>query len=32
MIEQGVDLSVKRRAELRDLSRSSVYYVPRPLS
>jgi len=32
MIDRGVRLAVKRQAELLDLSRSSVYYTPRPLS
>jgi len=32
MIDRGVQLGVKRQAELLDLSRSSVYYTPRPLS
>jgi putative transposase len=32
MIDRGVKLPVKRQAELLDLSRSSVYYTPRPLS
>ena len=32
MIERGCTLSVTRQAELLDLSRSSVYYTPRPLS
>jgi putative transposase len=32
MIDRGVQLAVKRQAELLDLSRSSVYYTPRPLS
>jgi putative transposase len=32
MIERGAALPVKRQAELLDLSRSNVYYVPRPLS
>lgn len=32
IIERGAQLPVKRQAELLDLSRSSVYYVPRPLS
>ena len=32
MIERGAELPVKRQAELLDLSRSNVYYVPRPLS
>jgi putative transposase len=32
MIERGAVVPVKRQAELLDLSRSSVYYRPRPLS
>jgi putative transposase len=32
VIDRGVQLGVKRQAELLDLSRSSVYYTPRPLS
>ena len=32
MIERGAKPSVKRQAELLDLSRSSVYYAPRPVS
>jgi putative transposase len=32
MIERGGKLTVKRQAELLDLSRSSVYYTPRPVS
>ncbi len=32
MIERGAQVAVKRQAELLDLSRSSVYYTPRPLS
>ena len=32
MIERGARVSVRRQAELLDLSRSSVYYTPRPLS
>ena len=32
MIEHGAQVSVTRQAELLDLSRSSVYYTPRPLS
>jgi putative transposase len=32
MIDRGAKVSVKRQAELLDLSRSSVYYTPRPLS
>jgi putative transposase len=32
MIDRGAKLPVKRQAELLDLSRSSVYYTPRPLS
>jgi putative transposase len=32
MIDRGAEVSVKRQAELLGLSRSSVYYVPRPLS
>ncbi len=31
MIERDVEVSVKRQAELLDLSRSSVYYVARGL-
>jgi len=31
MIDRGAKVSVKRQAELLDLSRSSVYYTPRPL-
>jgi hypothetical protein len=32
MIDRGAQLPVKRQAELLDLSRSSVYYRPRPVS
>ena len=32
MIERGGKLPVKRQAELLELSRSSVYYTPRPVS
>ena len=32
MIERGGELSVKRQAELLELSRSNVYYRPRPVS
>jgi putative transposase len=32
MIDRGAKLTVKRQAELLDLSRSSVYYAPRPIS
>ena len=32
MIDRGAKVSVKRQAELLDLSRSSVYYAPRPIS
>lgn len=32
MIERGGEVPVKRQAELLELSRSSVYYAPRPLS
>ena len=32
MIDRGGELSVKRQAELLDLSRASVYYRPRPVS
>jgi putative transposase len=32
MIERGSEVPVKRQAELLELSRSSVYYAPRPLS
>jgi putative transposase len=32
MIDRGAQLPVKRRAELLDLSRSCVYYRPRPVS
>jgi putative transposase len=32
MIERGAEVTVKRQAELFELSRSSVYYTPRPLS
>jgi putative transposase len=32
MIERGSEVAVKRQAELLDLSRSSVYYMPRALS
>jgi putative transposase len=32
MIDRGSKLPVKRQAELLDLSRSSVYYRPRPVS
>ncbi|MEO8316136.1 MAG: IS3 family transposase [Pseudomonadota bacterium] len=31
MMDRGSELPVKRQAQLLDLSRSSVYYVPRPL-
>lgn len=32
MIERGTEVTVKRQAELLQLSRSSVYYTPRPPS
>jgi putative transposase len=32
MIDRGAEVAVKRQAELLELSRSSVYYVARPLS
>jgi putative transposase len=32
MIDRGCKVPVRRQAELLDLSRSSVYYTPRPLS
>jgi putative transposase len=32
MIDRGSKLPVRRQAQLLDLSRSSVYYTPRPLS
>ena len=32
MIERGAEVSVQRQAELLELSRSSVYYRPRPVS
>jgi hypothetical protein len=32
MIERGAVVTVKRQAQLLDLSRSSVYYRPRPVS
>jgi putative transposase len=32
MIDRGAEVTVKRQAELLELSRSSVYYTPRPLS
>jgi putative transposase len=32
MIDRGAQVTVKRQAELLDLSRSSVYYTPRSLS
>ena len=32
MIDRGGELAVKRQAGLLDLSRSSVYYTPRPVS
>jgi hypothetical protein len=32
MIDRGAKVSVKHQAELLDLSRSSVYYAPRPIS
>jgi putative transposase len=32
MIDRGEKLAVKQQAKLLDLSRSSVYYTPRPLS
>jgi putative transposase len=31
MIERGAEVPVTRQAELLDLSRSSVYYTPRPM-
>ena len=31
MIDRGAEVPVKRQAELLGLSRSNVYYVPRPL-
>ena len=31
MIARGEELTVKRQAKLLDLSRSNVYYVPRPI-
>ena len=31
MIDRGAELSVKRQAQILDLSRSSVYYVAKPL-
>ena len=31
MIDRGAEVPVKRQAQLLDLSRSSVYYEPRPL-
>jgi putative transposase len=32
MIDRGSEVSVKRQAELLDVSRTSVYYRPRPVS
>ena len=32
MIERGAEVPVTRQAQLLGLSRSSVYYTPRPLS
>jgi putative transposase len=32
MIERGAEVAVMRQAALFGLSRSSVYYTPRPLS
>ena len=32
MIDRGSEVSVKRQAELLDVSRASVYYQPRPVS
>ncbi len=32
MIDRGAEVTVKRQAEILELSRSSVYYMPRPLS
>lgn len=32
MIERGAEVAVMRQAELLDLSRSSVYYTPQPVS
>jgi putative transposase len=32
MIDRGAEVAVTRQAELLDLSRSSVYYQPRPIS
>ena len=32
MIDRGAAVTVKRQAELLELSRSNVYYRPRPLS
>jgi hypothetical protein len=32
MIDRGGELSVKRQAELLEVSRASVYYRPRPIS
>jgi len=31
MIDRGAELSVKRQCELLDLSRTGVYYTPRPV-
>ncbi len=32
MIDRGSKVPVKRQAQLLELSRSSVYYQPRPIS
>ena len=32
MIERGAEVAVSRQAQLLELSRSSVYYTPRPIS
>jgi hypothetical protein len=32
MIDAGHDLPAKRQAEVLELSRSNVYYLPRPVS
>jgi len=32
MIDRGAAVTVKRQAELLELSRSNVYYQPRPVS
>ena len=32
MIDRNHDLTITRQAELLDISRGSVYYLPRPVS